>query len=239
MKPFYVFGDSHARCFEGHAQKIFSFPAASAKGLHNSHSASRTHQKIMDSLQQLPQEEAYFIFFFGKVDMDFTLNYKYNHDTVMDYPAYIIDRIAPAYIQFLLSVANIYPTKSILVCELPMPHIINDQDLIDIINIESHIDYINSHLSDNEKVSTDRACNKVIPFKTRLYYYYLFNQEVQKQCLASGFHFLEINKNFEWNCIIPDKYLPDHKLDHHLKDGIVELYLKEIAILSSSEHISA
>uniref|UniRef100_A0A6C0K3Q8 SGNH domain-containing protein n=1 Tax=viral metagenome TaxID=1070528 RepID=A0A6C0K3Q8_9ZZZZ len=230
MKPLYVFGDSHSRCFQGHARKVFTFAAASAKGLNNQHSASHTHQKILDAIQQLPQEEeeeASLLFFFGKVDMDFTLHYKYNQDAVVDYPSYI-HNIVHSYIRFLTTVAKAHPSRRILVCEIPMPHIVDDDDLVKIINIESHIDYINSHLGEKEKVSTEGTCTKVFPCKTRIYYYFLFNEELQKQCLVSGFRFLEINKNFEWNCIIPPQYLPEHKLDHHLKDCIGELYMKEL-----------
>jgi len=226
MKSLYAFGDSHSRCFQGHVQKVFSFPAASAKGLNNKFSASHTHQKIMSTIQQLTQDkEASLLFFFGKVDMDFTLNYKYNQDVIMDYPTYI-HSIVHSYIQFLTSIATALPSRPIIVCEVPMPHIVNDMDLVKIINIESHIDYINSHLGEKEKVSM--TSTKVIPYKTRVYYYFFFNQELQKQCIASGFRFLEINKNFEWNCIIPKKYLPEHKLDHHLKDSIGELYMEEL-----------
>jgi len=94
METFYVFGDSHSECFNGVCKKVYTFHAASAKGLSNVNSLSQTHEKIcleLNNINILEENIPNILFFFGKVDMDFTLNYKYNTEPNMNFHDYIIN----------------------------------------------------------------------------------------------------------------------------------------------------
>jgi hypothetical protein len=127
---FYVFGDSHARCFSNIVNNLYFYPAASAKGLSNSNSISKTNQSIISILNALP-EKTNIIFFFGKVDLDFILNYKYNLNIEIDFNKYILD-IVNSYIDFI-KINTI--DKNVFLCELPITHI-NDNSLKQIIAME-------------------------------------------------------------------------------------------------------
>ena len=76
-KDFIIFGDSHSEYFQDTFEEVNKFNASSAKGLNNSNSKLKTNEIIINRLKNI-KDNSNIIFFFGKVDMDFILNYKYN-----------------------------------------------------------------------------------------------------------------------------------------------------------------
>ena len=228
METFYVFGDSHSMCFNGVCKKVHSFCAASAKGLSNVNSISRTHEKISSeliSISNVEKNTPNILFFFGKVDMDFTLNYKYNTDPQIDFDEYIVN-IAKLYIKYIKGVCE---NKNIFICELPIPHM-NDHNLLARINNENSMRNINTYLSGSDNFSVMHM-NKVFGHEKRIDQYILFNNELRKLCDSNGFKLLEINKYFVHDnkgYDIPLKYVNiNDKLDHHLNSIISELFVKD------------
>ena len=166
--------------------------------------------------------------FFGKVDLDFVINYKYNTTQFINFKEYILD-VANLYIEFVkLNTLN----KKVYICELPITHI-DDTSMLRIINIEGHLSNINSHVSENDK-SIYSKFSKVIPYNERVLLYELFNTELKNKCKSNNFTFLEINKYFkntDDKFEIPIKYINNlNRDDHHLLDNIVELFLKSLQI---------
>ena len=223
---YYVFGDSHARCFLTLCE-VFYFPASSAKGLCNQQSISGVNYAIINKLKQIP-DNSNIIMFFGKVDMDFILNYKYNTSNIENYEKYIID-LVNSYIEFIKINTSL---KNVFICELPITHI-NDEYMLKILHIEAHLININSRLpSDSQNIYS--KFTKVIPYNERLNYYRIFNEELVKKCKINNFTLLEINKYFinkNGNFEIPLKYINTDNLDHHLNDNIYELYLESLELI--------
>tara|TARA_Y100000389_G_scaffold192334_1_gene219642 strand:- start:493 stop:1182 length:690 start_codon:yes stop_codon:yes gene_type:complete len=223
MNNFYIFGDSHASCFQNF-NNVVSIPASSAKGLANKNSKTKTNITIVKLLKNI-ENNSNLIFFFGKVDMDFILNYKYNTQSNFENYEIFIIKIVHSYINFIkLNTLN----QNVFICELPISHL-SDQQLLSVIKWEGHMNNINSHLSDENK-NIYSNFNKVIPFQTHLKYYSIFNNELQNICNKTGFKILEINKYFKHasgTYHIPQKYLKN-TVDHHLKHNIEELYLKSL-----------
>jgi hypothetical protein len=227
MDTFYVFGDSHSLCFDGICKKVHAFHASSAKGLSNINSLSQTNEKIcleLNNINILEKNIPNILFFFGKVDMDFTLNYKYNADPNMNFNDYIIN-IVNLYVNFIKKNAV---NKNIYICELPIPHM-NDDNLLKRINNENSMKNINNYLSDANKFDIIHI-NKVFNYDKRLNFYLLFNQELKKLCENNSFKLLEINKYFindKKEYKIPTKYINNDNLDHHLNNVIYELFMKD------------
>lgn len=222
---YYIFGDSHAKCFLNlFPNNVYSYPASSAKGLHNTHSKSGVNNKIIDIIASLP-EESNIIMFFGKVDLDFITNYKYNTTKIEDYKEYIISTVY-SYIEFIKSNTL---NKNVYICELPITHI-DDTSMLKILCNEIHSKNINSHLSNNEQCLYSNF-SKVIPYNERVNLYKIFNTELENQCKINNFLFIEINKYFINNSgdfEIPRKYINKNTLDHHLLPNIVELYMDSL-----------
>jgi hypothetical protein len=222
----YVFGDSHAVCFTNiYLNKVHSYRASSAKGLNNKDSISGVNNQIAEIITSLP-ENSNIIMFFGKVDLDFIMNYKYNSITQFDYNEYIIS-IANSYVEFIKSVSL---NKNVYICELPITHI-DDKHMLDIIRIEGHSRYINWHLTTDEMCSYFNF-DKVIPYDIRVNLYILFNDTLKKICKLNNYVFIEINKYFinEYGQFeIPSKYInTNDMLDHHLLPNISELYIQSM-----------
>lgn len=227
MEEYYIFGDSHSHCFRTKFKNVLTFRASSARGLVNKKSTTGTNKLIINKIKTIDAQSK-LVFLFGKVDMDFILNYKYNHDDKYksgDFNKYIIDTVQ-SYIQFIAdNVVNMH----IYVCELSMPHL-DDNDMLKIINIDGHRKNINSHLCEKDVVCVSQKFSKIIPYAKRCTHYQIFNAELQKQCTMRGFKVLEINKFFKnKNNIfkIPEKYI-NPVLDHHLKRNIGELYYESL-----------
>lgn len=221
MNKFYVFGDSHSLCFKGVVKKVYYYHASSAKGLSNKKSESGTNEKVCKLLKNI-EKGANVLFYFGKVDMDFVLNYKYNVNLKIDYNNYIIE-IVRLYVNFIKNNAI---NKKVYICELPIPHL-NDKNLLTRINNENTMKNINSHLSNRV---TPPKINKVINYAKRLKYYMLFNKELRKECKKNKIRMLEINKYFlndKGEYKIPLKYINRNKLDHHLRNNVRELFVHD------------
>jgi hypothetical protein len=224
---YFVFGDSHSRCFESvFKDNVYSFSAASAKGLNNTNSISGVNKQIIEKTTSLP-EKSNIIMFFGKVDLDFVINYKYNTTTRIILNEYVIS-VANSYIEFVKS--NIV-NKNIFICELPITHI-DDKTMLDIICLESNIISLNKHLETKDKCEHSKF-SKVIPFNERVSLYNVFNEELKNKCKINSFNFLEINKFFkddDGSFKIPLKYVnTKNRLDHHLLPNIVELFMKSLS----------
>jgi len=219
---YYVFGDSHSECFlNRHNFQVNYFRASSAKGLNNPNSINGVNQQILNIVNTLPNNSN-LIFFFGKVDMDFILNYKYNTTNKTDFNDYTIE-IVYSYIEFI---KNNITNHNIFVCEIPISHI-NDENLLSILHDKRNLDNINLHVSETDK-NIYSNFDKIIPYKERIDYYTLFNKELAEKCKTNHFKFLEINKYFlneKGDYEIPLKYIKNDKFDHHLNNNISELYL--------------
>jgi hypothetical protein len=223
MNSVTVFGDSHTLCFNGVCKNVSVFYAASAKGLSNEHSFTQTNQKICTELNNI-EDGSNVLFFFGKVDMDFVLNYKYDTNPEINFIDYTID-IVNSYINFIKkSAAN----KNVYICELPICHM-NDENLLIRLNDERAIQWTNFYLSESDRCDVSTV-SKVINFNDRLKYYLLFNREVARHCEENNFKFLEVNKYFmneKGEYEIPLKYINvENVLDHHLNHNVNELFVK-------------
>jgi hypothetical protein len=223
---FSVFGDSHAMCFYNtYPGNVHTYPGSSAKGLSNLNSRSGKNKEIIEKINLLP-DNSNIIMFFGKVDLDFIINYKYNTIDNINYEEYILS-IADSYIEFIkLHGLN----KNIFVCELPFAHL-SDDAMLESIQVELHMKYINQYLSDKD---TDKYSkfSKIIPYDTRIFLYKLFNNKLKEGCILNNFKFLKINEYFtseDGKIEIPAKYLMKERLNHHLSGDIVELYMKSLA----------
>jgi hypothetical protein len=218
----YGFGDSHAEIFIPiFPKRLFHYPASSAKGLGNSHSTNGTNQKILDTLSKIP-EGSNIIFYFGKVDIDFILNYKYNTSDMTEFDSYIKNTVQ-AYIDFIHKNTEKY---RVWICELPLSHL-NDQELLKCIQLEAHLKYINTHLSSEDK-HTYVKYTKVIPFEKRNEYTLLFNAELQRYAESYSYKVLEINKYFrneDGSYTIPKEYHLNG-VNHHLNSKTSQLFLR-------------
>ena len=87
---------------------------------------TRTNQNIKKCITENPTKN--YVFYFGKVDIDFILNYKYNTDPQFDAYKYV-DSIIDNYFTFLKSLS----VSSIFILELPVSHL-EDAILLNHIN---------------------------------------------------------------------------------------------------------
>jgi len=228
---FSVFGDSHSHCFyETFPGNVYTYPASSAKGLSNLNSRSGNNRDIIKKLNSL-EPNSNVIMFFGKVDLDFIINYKYNTVDNIDYEEYIVS-IANSYTEFVkLHTEN----KNVYICELPFTHF-DDETMLESIQIENYVRDINSHLSDKD-TSEYSKFSKVIPYDKRISLYKVFNKELKEKCKINKFKYLEINKYFtieDGTIKIPSIYINYSRLDHHLSNNIVELFMKSLSEISNS-----
>jgi len=225
--PTYVFGDSHADCFtDTFVKQVYSYRASSAKGLNNPESSSGVNKEITEIITTTLPEDANIIFFFGKVDLDFIINYKYNTSSKIDFNAYV-KSIVNAYIEFVKSVVSI---KNTYICELPVTHI-DDKHMLEILRMENHSKFINSQLDKDERCIYFRYF-RVLPYDMRIHLYNLFNKELQNACKLHQFRFIQINKYFinaDGKLKIPVKYInTEDPHEHHLLPNICELYIRSI-----------
>lgn len=225
---YFVFGDSHSACFESaFPTNVYVYPASSAKGLSNPYSKSGVNTQIIEKISLLA-DNSNIVLFFGKVDLDFVVNYKYNTTQIVNVKEYVLS-IANSYIEVVkLNTLN----KNVFICELPITHN-DDESLLNAINEESHLNYVNSYLSENDCFEY-RHFSKVLPYDERIVLYELFNTELKNKCEANNFTFLEINKYFindNGQFEIPVKYINlGNKNDHHLLPNIGDLFLKSLQI---------
>lgn len=211
-----VFGSSSARCFESLITNTHVYSGSTAKGLNNPNSQSKVNKNIQLKLKSL-QKGTNVIFFFGSVDINFILNYNHNLNNQFNFKKYTI-KCSVEYINYIKKNTN---HLNILICELPISQI-TDSNLIKLLNFSGKE---RKHGGFKSKINT------VLSHKNRNKYILLFNESLEKLCKINGFEMLRINKYFkisEGNFKIPAKYIRKDKLDHHLKDNIVELYLKSL-----------
>jgi len=214
METFVCFGDSHSFCFEK-VMATHYFPASSARGLSNSNSLTGANKTIRLTIEG--GRYKHYLFFFGKVDIDFILNHMYNK-----YPDYdcesFIKSTAKGYVDFIksLNITNVY------VCEIPLGHL-DDNELLHTLNSEFNHNCIVNHLS--EKYAKLDTYTKVITLNQRNVYLQLFNSIVKNYCIQENYRFLEINKYLITDL---EKYRKPNSNDHHLDDSIHTLYLKEL-----------
>lgn len=217
---FIVFGDSHSWCFRSFIQNTNSFPASSAKGLGNPSSRLGVNNKIKNACAT---KYSGYIFYFGKVDMDFILTHILNTNPDTDFKQYL-DAIIYNYINFIkgLCLENVY------ICELAINHL-SDTNLLLANNMTGNHHNTNKNLDDKY---TPMKYTKVLPLDVRNEYILYFNKQVEQLCNANGYTLLNINNTFltdtgEYR--IPDKYLHKDNTDHHLVEGLAgESYLKNI-----------
>ena len=224
MNNYCVIGDSHSECFYKFTNQLYVFAASSAKGLNNINSYSKTAIKIIDILKNKNIYQN-IIFLFGKVDIDFVLNYKYNKNELnqSNYKNYLLE-IVNSYVNFIKKHKSRY---NVCVCELPIPHC-NDEIMLKILNMQRHKQNINkNNLNLNFQ---DVNYKKIFDYNTRLEQTLFFNETLKKCCIENNFRFIEINKYFKNNkdYKIPNIYISRNKLDHHLKKNIYKLYISEL-----------
>lgn len=220
---YHVFGDSHSRCFRKLFKNVRAVSAASAKGLSNEQSTSQLGNKIRTWLKLL-EPNSKLIFLFGKVDMDFVLNYKFNIEPELDFKKYIT-HLVELYTNFIAQNSS---NKTVYICELPIRHL-TDENMLKVIRSDGHNRNINKHNDKNGSTDKVSNFNKVIPYSEHLEYYTLFNTILKERCDLLNFKFLEINKYFKddtGNFKIPNEY-KSRKLDHHLCN-IGSLYMQSL-----------
>lgn len=220
-ESFVAFGDSHSQCFKPFIQKTHSFPASSAKGLGNTSSLSGTGEKI----RVICKEKLYkgYIFYFGKVDIDFILTHVLNTKPDTDFKGYL-DTIANNYIAFIksLCIENVY------ICELTINHL-SDSTLLTINNNQQHHINLNKNL---DLKYTSVKYTTVLPYKIRNTYVEHFNSLLEKACIENSYTFLKVNNLFKTESgeyKIPSEYLRSDPIDHHLVDAVLgKSYLKNL-----------
>lgn len=221
MEDFVCFGDSHSFCFEK-IMKTHYFPASSARGLNNINSLSGTNNTIKAVIEENKNKK--YIFFFGKVDIDFILNHMINKHDNFDIETYINNTVI-GYINFIktLNITNTY------ICELPIGHLLDD-DLLYVLNSDFNHNCVASHLK--EKYEKLKVYVKVLSLDERNSYLIKFNKLLKELCIMNNYKFLEINKYFtlepSGKVIVPEKYLNKDIHNHHLDDSIHELYMKGV-----------
>lgn len=217
-----VFSDSHGRLF----REIFPesqthvFPACSAKGLGNKNSKLKVNRKILDHIHKKYTSNP-LIFMFGKVDLDFVSNYKYNVDKLFDINLFI-EKSVDSYINFL----NTIPKKNkIYVCEPYLCHL-NDANLLKVLQKEGHFRNVQNNDINIQHVMR----SNVISFPERIKMYLSYNDYLKDRCEQNNFTFLAINNKFR--CIdgsfeIPKRFIPEDPTEHHLSPskGLAQLYL--------------
>ena len=226
-----MFGDSHARNFR-RSFPVNSFIASSARGLSNIKSKTGVGQKIRECLKSV-DIETNVIFYFGKVDLDFISNYKYNsHDLNLDELSEYLAETAEIYINYIKSTM----VKNVMVFEPPVIHL-NEPDMLKTLQIDHHRMNASHHLSDkdSEDMQPVNIHEKMIPRGDHITLYNMFNTKLKSLCTSNNFAFVEINKyfkqppggNIESSYVVPSKYIQGH-LDHHLHSDSNELYLKSM-----------
>ena len=226
-----MFGDSHARNFR-RSLPVNSFRASSARGLSNIKSKTGVGQKIRECLKSV-DIETNVIFYFGKVDLDFISNYKYNsHDLNLDELSEYLAETVEIYINYIKSTM----VKNVMVFEPPVIHL-NEPDMLKTLQIDSHRMNASHHLSDkdSEDMQPVNIHEKMIPRGDHITLYNMFNTKLKSLCTSNNFAFVEINKyfkqspgcNIESSYVVPSKYIQGH-LDHHLHSDSNELYLKSM-----------
>lgn len=152
--------------------------------------------------------------------MDFVINYKYNQYSELDMEEFVKDTV-DKYFNFISSL-NI--TNNIFVCELPVPHI-DDDNMKKILASEEN--FRNAKYKLGEDMTIDLNKINVIP-KERLYHLtILFNKHMNEQCIENRYKFVEINKYYNTK-YIPDNYIRSNKLDHHLKDNFYKFFMSSL-----------
>lgn len=224
-----MFGDSHSRAFM-RTFKTNWFRASSARGLCNKESRTKIGPKIHDMLSSI-NDDTNVIFYFGKVDLDFIINYKYNsQDSSLAELSEHITETADMYINYIKSTGM----RNILVFEPPVVHL-SEADMLTTLRIDGHRSNASSHLTDKDKVELHRVDihEKMIPREDHITLYDLFNTRLKSLCSSNGFTFVEINKYFKQpsgEYIVPSRYIKD-TTDHHLHDNCAELFLKSMETL--------
>ena len=129
--------------------KTHYFPASSARGLNNINSLSGTNKTIKAVIEDSKYKK--YIFFFGKVDIDFILNHMINKHVNFDIEDYI-NKTVIGYIDYIktLNINNIH------VCELPVGHL-SDEDLLYVLNSEFNHNCVVSHLKEKYEKLTSKA----------------------------------------------------------------------------------
>jgi hypothetical protein len=224
MNGWICFGDSHAFCFDS-VMETHYFPASSARGLRNIYSVSKANDRMRRIISNNKTASKY-IFFFGKVDIDFIINHHFNRVDNFNISEFI-DNTVGGYVDFIKSLP-IKPTQ-VHICELPVGHV-SDENLLDILNSEFNHNCVASFLSENyERLKT---YTKVLSLEQRNIHLMYFNKQLKALCEENSFKFLEINKH--WSCgpegpiVIPLKYLTEDKSNHHLDNSIHKLFLSEL-----------
>jgi len=216
------FGDSHAFCFVDHCDVQY-YPGASARGLSNMKSTSETNSLIRELVGFKGVRK--YIFFFGKVDIDFILNHKYNLFENFDATKFITETVS-GYMEFVksLNIAQVY------ICELPLGHF-PDEHMLAHVNDQFINSVVYSMTSD---VLEQKKYDKCIPLAVSNQYLCLFNSLVKNECLKNNFGFLEINKHFvvDGEMVVPREYIQTGHRDIHLKSTIAELYMKELCSMT-------
>ena len=224
------FGDSHCEYFKD-IFTIQRYDAASAKGLNNIKSQTQTNQKIRKCIQENPNK--YYVFYFGKVDVDFGINYKYNENPKLDLYKFI-DSVVEQYITFLesLSISNI------IVFELPISHLENHY-ILNYMNKQNVVSYINNYMSNADTIKPTVYKN-VIPWKTRNELILYMGVQLEAACILRRYTYVPINRHFlrnDGSYEIPNSYVYENRFDdfqeqpHHLGRNICKLYIQSLQAL--------
>ena len=211
QQSIYCIGDSHIEHIVKACGGGLLSPGSSARGLGNLNSVSGVNRLIIDTTNNTKYKG--YLFLFGKVDIDFILNYKYNIENKTEFEEYLNESVE-RYIKFVknLNITNV------IICEITISHL-SDESLLKSLNSISIYDGLN-----NNKVVPQIEYTKVIPLEQRDRCTIFFNKQLKKLCEINKFKFVEINKYFKDG--IPEKYISPN--DHHLNANVANLYIDEL-----------
>jgi len=210
--PIHIYGDSHIVCFDKIADiHVHSYPGSSATGLGNTQSISNTNQVIRGIYDGTT--DPIHIFHFGKVDIEFILNHKYNKGVELFEP--LIEEFVTKYMSFVCSLDK--TNKQCIVFGITYPHL-ESTYMLEALHVPIHHVYINKYLQSDSY--TPIRYTKVLPYSKLLEYTIYFNILLKKQCALHGILYYDINTQFfqDTSCII-SQYRKTNQKDHHLDES--------------------
>ena len=214
MSNLIVFGDSHAQTYpDDPSIRTDNFPGCSALGLGNPASRRQAGSTIRNIIKDTPSTSI-LAFNFGKVDIDFILNKKYNTnlETTIEDCIDQIPRMVSQYVSFLRSIR----THDVHVLGLYEPHLTDDLML--------------ANLRSNQEVFEPIDNTRVIPRARGA-------TGIFSKCLATHCSWANIPYH-PAPLIDMNKYMPSNPIDHHLDASVHVEWLPKIKTLQSRKALT-
>lgn len=216
----YIFGDSHTLSFTEwkDIHHIHYFSAASALGLINNKSVSKTGIKIKRILRD--HDGSAICFKFGKVDMEWVYPYKKFHNSRHNIKKHIID-IVSKYIQYITCciVEHDLDMDKIYVLGVEPPTLPSNR-MIRKLNSERHAENITKKANIEPRIyNVEKLDTRIVRTKNIL----KFNDKLKHMAEKFGIHYLDITEDVldkDTGILKENLCNPDNKQDHHLGKDI-------------------